>query len=241
MKQSFVNYFVIMPAAGVGSRMKSEIPKQYLTVKGKKIIEYTLNTLLNYPLFKKCVIVTHKEDEYWPSLKFHHPKLMTTSGGRKRYHSVFNGLLALKPFVNANDWVVVHDAARPFLQTSDIDKLITELGDDLLGGFLGYPLKNTIKRINEKRFTHETLDRKTLWQALTPQMFRYHWLFKALNSVIEKQQSITDEANAIELLGQNPKIIEGRSDNIKITDSHDLDLFGYYCDLSAAFKVDYIS
>ncbi|WP_218813767.1 2-C-methyl-D-erythritol 4-phosphate cytidylyltransferase [Rickettsiella endosymbiont of Dermanyssus gallinae] len=226
MKQSPSNYFVIVPAAGVGTRMKSDIPKQYLSVKGKCILEYTLNTLLNYSAFEKCVVVINARDKNWPSIKLNHPKLITTTGGNERANSVFNGLVALKPFIKENDWVLVHDAVRPFLHSSDIDKLISEIGDDPLGGLLGSPLKNTIKRIEDKHCL-ETLDRQKLWQALTPQMFRYHWLFKALNSAVEKQQTITDESNAIELLGKHPKIIEGRSDNIKITDSYDLAFFDY--------------
>lgn len=227
MKQSATNYFAIVPAAGIGTRMKSDIPKQYLTINGKCILEYTLNTLLNYPIFEKCVVVINERDKNWPSIKLTHPKLITTTGGKERANSVFNGLIALKPFIKENDWVLVHDAARPFLHPSDIDKLITEIGDDPLGGLLGSPLKNTIKRVEDKHCL-ETLDRQKIWHALTPQMFRYHWIFKALNSAIEKQQAITDESNAIELLGKHPKIIEGRTDNIKITDSYDLALFDYY-------------
>lgn len=227
MKQSSTHYFVIVPAAGIGTRMKSDIPKQYLTFKGKHILEYTLNTLLNYPLFKKCVVVINENDKNWFSLKLSHPKLLITTGGKERANSVLNGLIALKPFINENDWVLVHDAVRPFLHSSDIDKLITEIDNDPLGGLLGSPLKNTIKYI-ENDYCVETLDRQKLWQALTPQMFRYHWIFKALNSAINKQQLITDESNAIELLGEHPKMIEGRPDNIKITDNYDLALFEYY-------------
>jgi 2-C-methyl-D-erythritol 4-phosphate cytidylyltransferase len=228
MKPSSANYFVIIPAAGIGTRMKSDVPKQYLTIKGKTIIEYTLNTLLNYSAFEKCVVVINEDDKNWLSIKLTHPKLITTTGGKERSNSVFNGLVALKSFVNENDWVLVHDAARPFLHINDIDKLITEIGDDPLGGLLGSPLKNSIKRIEHKHCL-ETLDRQKIWQALTPQMFRYHWIFKALSSAIEKKQIITDESNAIELLGKHPKIIEGRSDNIKITDNCDLTLFDCYC------------
>jgi 2-C-methyl-D-erythritol 4-phosphate cytidylyltransferase len=221
MKQP-INYFVIVPAAGIGLRMQSNVPKQYLPLKGKTILEYSLHTLLNYPLFKKCVLVLHKEDKYWPLLHLNHPKLILVTGGSERYQSVFNGLLALESYVQQEDWIVVHDAVRPFLKTSDIDQLIKEIGDHPLGGLLGCPLKNTIKRVDDEQRVLETLDRRTLWHALTPQMFRYHWLFKALHSAIAKQHCITDEAHAIELLGQHPKIIKGRSDNIKITDPCDL-------------------
>ena len=228
MKQSSVNYFVIIPAAGLGTRMKNAIPKQYLTVKGKSILEHTLKSLLSYQKFKKGVVVINKTDKYWPSLQVKYSKLITAIGGQARCNSVLNGLLALKPYVKENDWILVHDAARPFIQLSDIDKLINALKDDPLGGILGTPLKNTIKYIDNKQYIFETLDRRSLWEALTPQMFRYHWLLQALSSAIEKNQAITDEANALELLGKHPKIIEGRADNIKITDPYDLTLFEYY-------------
>jgi 2-C-methyl-D-erythritol 4-phosphate cytidylyltransferase len=229
MKEAAVSYFVIVPAAGIGTRMQSHIPKQYLSVQGKSILEHTLTPFLNYPLFKKCIVVIHEKDLHWSALTLCHPKLMTAVGGKERCNSVLNGLHTLEPFVNENDWILVHDAVRPFLHVSDIDKLIHEIGDAALGGLLGSALKNTIKRADKQQRVLETLDRRALWQALTPQMFRYHWLVKALNSAIEKKQIVTDEANAIELLGQHPKIIEGRSDNIKITDRHDLALFDYYC------------
>lgn len=229
MKQSSVSYFVIIPAAGIGTRMKNDVPKQYLSIKGKSILEHTLTTLLNYSKFKKCVVLIHEEDKHWSSLQFNHPKLMTALGGQERCNSVLNGLHTLKPFVKENDWIVVHDAVRPFLQVSDIHNLIDEIGDDAIGGLLGSPVKNTIKCIDDNQNILGTLARKQIWEALTPQMFRYHWLLKALNAAIEKKQAITDEANAIELLGKHPRIIEGRSDNIKITDAHDLSLFDYYC------------
>ncbi len=229
MKQSSTRYFVIVPAAGIGTRMKNDIPKQYLVVKNKSILEHTLTTLLNYPLLKKCIVVIHEEDKHWSSLKFNHPKLLTASGGKARCDSVFNGLLALAPFANETDWILIHDAVRPYLHTTDVDKLITQLANDPIGGLLATPIKNTIKRVDEKLHVQETLERQKLWQALTPQMFRYHRLFQALQSAIEKQQPITDEAQAIELLGQHPKIIEGRSDNVKITDPCDLALFDWYC------------
>jgi 2-C-methyl-D-erythritol 4-phosphate cytidylyltransferase len=229
MKQLTTHYFIIVPAAGIGTRMENPIPKQYLMIKGKSILEHTLTSLLNYSLFKKIIVVIRKEDRHWHSLKLHHDKLITTLGGKERCHSVLKGLLALKPFATKNDWVLVHDAVRPFLHVSDIDKLITKIGDDPLGGLLGSPLKSTIKCVDSQQRVMKTLDRQTLWQALTPQMFRYHWLLEALRSAVEDQKIITDEANAIELLGQHPKLIEGRSDNIKITNSCDLTLFDYYC------------
>ncbi|MEN9916285.1 MAG: 2-C-methyl-D-erythritol 4-phosphate cytidylyltransferase [Pseudomonadota bacterium] len=226
MKKNSTNYFAVVPAAGVGNRMQIDFPKQYISINGKKILEYTLATLLNYQKFKKCVVVINKEDRHWSTLKFNSPHLLTVFGGEERCHSVFNGLLALKSFAKKNDWILVHDAARPLLHQNDIDKLIMQLDNHSVGGLLGHPIKNTVKYFNNQRL--ETLERKKLWAAVTPQMFRYHWLFNALDSAIQKNQFTTDEASAIELFGQQPKMVEGRTDNIKVTDKEDLNLLDYY-------------
>lgn len=225
MKYS-TNYFAIVPAAGVGNRMQIDLPKQYISINGKKILEYTLSTLLNYSRFKKCVVVINKKDNHWSDLQFSSPHLLTAWGGDERCHSVFNGLLALKAFAKKNDWVLVHDAVRPLLHESDIDKLIAHLDDHPVGGLLGHPIINTIKHLDNQQF--KTLDREKLWAAVTPQMFRYHLLLNALDSVINKKQFTTDEANAIELFGHHPEMIEGRKDNIKVTDKNDLNLLNYY-------------
>lgn len=229
MKENTTNYFVIVPAAGVGNRMQIDLPKQYISINGKKILEFTLTTLLRYQKFKKCVVVINKQDKYWTTLQFNSPHLLTVFGGKERSHSVFNGLLALKGFAKKNDWVLVHDAARPLLHPSDIDKLIMQVDNHSVGGLLGHTIKNTVKYLDDEHL--ETLERKKLWAAVTPQMFRYHWLFNALDSAIQKNQSITDEANAIELFGQQPKMVEGRTDNIKVTDKEDLNLLNYYLSL----------
>lgn len=229
MKEDTINYFAIVPAAGMGKRMQIDLPKQYISINGKKILEYTLATILSYQKFKKCVVVINKNDKHWSTLQLTSPHLLTVFGGKERCHSVFNGLLALKGFAKENDWILVHDAARPLLHQNDINKLIMHLDSHSIGGFLGHPIKNTVKYLDNKRL--ETLERKKLWAAVTPQMFRYHWLFNALDSAIKKNQLTTDEASAIELFGQQPKMVEGRTDNIKITDKEDLNLLNYYLSL----------
>lgn len=220
------SYFAIIPAAGIGHRMQTALPKQYISIHGKKILEYTLRTLLTYTRFKKCVVVINKKDKHWPDLQLNSSHLLTVLGGEERCHSVFNGLMALKTIAKKNDWILVHDAARPLLHQSDIDNLITHLKDHPIGGLLGHPIKNTVKQLDNQRL--ETLDRKKLWAAVTPQMFRYHWLVNALDSAIKKNHLTTDEAHAIELFGQQSKMVEGRKDNIKVTNKEDLNLLDYY-------------
>jgi 2-C-methyl-D-erythritol 4-phosphate cytidylyltransferase len=225
MKQSSTHYFAIIVAAGLGKRLNLGRPKQYGLVQGKPILAYTLDCILHYPLFEKCILVLHEQDQYWKSFVIEHPKLMVVQGGAERHHSVLQGLLALQSYAHAQDWVVVHDGVRPMLQHSDLDKLIKEVGDDPVGGLLGHPLSATLKQVSHEPRVIATLDRTAYWQALTPQLFRYHWLNQALTQAIRQHDTITDEASAIEQLGHFPKMIEGRSDNLKITYPADFELF----------------
>lgn len=225
MKQSSTHYFAIVVAAGIGRRAGLDRPKQYALVQGKPILAYTLEGILRYPLFKKCILVLPEQDTYWNTFAIQHAKLMVVSGGAERSHSVFNGLSALQTFVRRHDWVMVHDGVRPMLQHSDMDKLIQEVGQDSVGGLLGYPLSSTLKQVSPAQRVITTLDRTAYWQALTPQLFRYDCLNQALKQAIERGEPITDEASAMERLGHTPKIVEGRSDNLKITYPADIELF----------------
>ncbi len=223
-----MKYWVVVPAAGVGARIGAEVPKQYLKLHNKTILEHTLNTLLSYPLFEKILVVLSPDDVHWQTLNFFHPKLITVIGGAERYHSVLNGLQALEKLADENDWVLVHDAARPCLQHSDIDKLINQLSNHPVGGILAAPLQDTIKQADAQKHIQATLDRKTIWQAFTPQMFRYGLLKNALQTAIQNNQSVTDEASAVELLGEKPVLVEGLRSNIKITTAEDLKLAEFY-------------
>lgn len=225
MKQSSPHYFAIIAAAGLGRRLNLGCPKQYGLVQGKPILAYTLDCILSYPVFKKCILVLHEQDQYWKTFAMTHPKLVVVQGGTERHHSVLNGLLALQTWAGASDWVVVHDGVRPMLQHSDLDKLIKEVGDDPVGGLLGHPLSATLKQVGHESQVITTLDRTAYWQAFTPQLFRYHWLDQALKQAIIQHDTITDEASAIERLGHFPKMVEGRSDNLKITYPADFELF----------------
>lgn len=217
-----MKYYLIIPAAGVGARMGADTPKQYLKINNKTILEYALGCFLSDDRFEKVVIALNGNDQQFKTLRLSHPKIVTCIGGVERCHSVLNGLIALQNEANAEDWVLVHDAARPCLQKGDLDKLIDTLKDHPVGGLLGVPVRDTIKRVNGKNEAVETVDRNELWQALTPQMFRYKKLHDALCIAIQNKNKVTDDAAAIELIGEKPLMIAGDPANIKITQPIDL-------------------
>jgi 2-C-methyl-D-erythritol 4-phosphate cytidylyltransferase len=150
-------------------------------------------------------------------------------GGEERCHSVLNGMLSIKDRVDENDWVLVHDAARPCVRPDDIETLITECHNDA-GGLLGMPVKDTMKQVNPDNLITSTLNREHVWHALTPQMFRYKNLLVALTNALEQKLLVTDEAMAMEMAGYQPKMIHGSADNIKITHPDDLALAEFYLD-----------
>jgi len=217
--------WAVIPAAGVGSRMQADRPKQYLQLENKTVLEHTLDCFLHNPLIAGTCIALGDHDEYWQALAFEsQDTLIKVQGGQERCHSVFNALLHLMPIADQNDWVLVHDAARPCLRDDDITHLIQSLQYDETGGLLAIPVRDTMKRANADDEVIETLDRESLWHALTPQMFRLGVLFAAIKKALDNNQLITDEASAIELAGLYPRLIEGHSDNIKITRPDDLQL-----------------
>lgn len=212
----------IIPASGIGSRMNAPLPKQYLTVLGKTILEHTLEPFLSHPRIQRIIVAVSKTDPYYLQIEcLKHPKIEVVFGGETRANSVFN---ALKQ-INDQDWVLVHDAARPCIKHSDLDKILQI--DDENGAILAIPAVDTMKRANGNNIAY-TEDRSTLWHALTPQFFLAGLLKRAIASAFEQQQTITDEASAMELLGYSPQLIAGRSDNIKITRPEDLALAEFY-------------
>jgi len=223
-------HFLIVPASGVGSRMKSNTPKQYLKLNnGLSVLDQTLKTLLDIDQIKGCVVAIAKNDTQFEQSKFsNHSKLLATAiGGKERFHSVVSALNALKPFVKGNDWVLVHDAARPCVKDSDVINLINQLKDHPTGGLLATRVIDTIKQgINIQ--VQKTLDRSNLWQAQTPQMYRFGVLSRALDNIIQNDLSITDEASSIEALGLESILVEASKNNLKITTPEDLDLANFY-------------
>lgn len=218
-------FWAVVPAAGRGLRMGGDVPKQYLPLAGLTVIEHVLDCLLSHSRIAGVMLAISNEDEYWPRYRPHSPAkpVRVTQGGKQRSHSVLNGLYALRDELQAGDWVLVHDAVRPCLHAGDMDKLIQTLEHDPVGGILAMPLADTVKRVGDGQFISETLDRQNLWRACTPQMFRYGLLTTVLETALKSGHVPTDEAAAVET--QHPgrvRVVEGRSDNIKITRPSDL-------------------
>ena len=227
-----IQCWAVVPAAGVGKRMQADRPKQYLPLVGKTVIEHTLSRLVQSGAFQGVAVAISIEDPYWPELDIsQHPQVITAPGGKERADSVLSALKALQGQADEQDWVLVHDAARPCLTGDDIFQLIESLKDDAVGGILALSSHDTLKQVDGHSIT-ATIDRKQIWRALTPQMFRYGMLRDALQAG-EGNPAITDEASALELLGLQPKIVEGRPDNIKITRPEDLALAAFYMEQQA--------
>ena len=223
-----INFWAVVPAAGVGKRMNADRPKQYLELAGKTVIEHTLLRLLSAEVFTAVVVAISEEDPYWPDLDVSvHKKIITAAGGKERADSVLSALKAIRTVASDDDWVLVHDAARPCITKIDIHHLIDSLKTDEIGGILALSSYDTLKSVQGDNIIVGTLDRSHIWRALTPQMFRYGLLKNALEAA-EGNAAITDEASALELQGMQPKIVEGRPDNIKITRPEDLALAQFY-------------
>lgn len=218
-------FWVVIPAAGIGSRMRADRPKQYLQLAGRTILEHTLDCFLDHPRLKGLVLSLAADDPFWPALPCAtDPRIQRVEGGAERADSVLAGLLRLVELgAQEGDWVLVHDAARPNLARSDLDRLLAELADDPVGGLLAVPARDTLKRIGADGRVAETVDRSLIWQAYTPQMFRFAALHRALADALVAGVAVTDEASALEWAGQAPKLVEGRADNLKITRPEDLE------------------
>jgi len=224
-------YWVIIPAAGVGSRMGVDKPKQYIPVNGKTIIEHTLDCFLQREEIEKIIVAISSTDEYWPDLSVSkNEKVITAPGGAERYQSVLNSLHVLTDKATENDWVLVHDAARPCLNQSVIDRLIITLRSHDIGGILALPCRDTMKRANSMGEIDETVERDKLWHAQTPQMFRFGKLLSAIEDAFNKNIMITDESMAMERAGYQPLLVHGQQENIKVTHKDDLQHLNSYLD-----------
>ena len=216
-------FFAIVPAAGSGSRMASERPKQYHELLGRPLIWHALQTFCDSPQIEKVFVVLSVGDVEWNRYEWQAlgPKLVPLfCGGPSRADSVLNGLRTISDQVSQSDWLLVHDAARPCLASWQLQKLIHELQHHEVGGLLAVPVADTLKRDNGHGHVEATVSRDRLWQAQTPQMFRYIMLRRAL----ERARSVTDEASAIEAAGLHPRLVQGDTTNLKVTYPLDLHL-----------------
>lgn len=228
-RHSSLKYWAVVPAAGVGKRMRADRPKQYLEIDGRSLLEHAISRLVANPHIEGIVVAISKEDEYWPGLELCLDKPMwVAEGGVERCHSVLNALQELATYASDDDWVLVHDAARPCVRPDDISNLIAQLTNDAVGGLLAVPVRDTMKRAGSNRHVITTEAREDLWHALTPQMFRFGKLRHALEQAIEDQALVTDESSAMELAGHEPVLVEGHADNIKVTRPEDLALATFY-------------
>jgi 2-C-methyl-D-erythritol 4-phosphate cytidylyltransferase len=224
-------FWTVIPAAGVGVRMAADRPKQYLQLAGKSILEHSLQCFLEHPCLRAVVVSLAEDDPFWPSLSCaRDPRIVRVQGGGERAYSVLNALLCLSELgAGDQDWVLVHDAARPNLCSADLDLLLAELADDPVGGLLAVPARDTLKRIGADGRVSETLDRARIWQAYTPQMFRLGALHRALAEALVSDVQVTDEASAMEWAGHFPRLVEGRVDNLKVTYPEDLHYLERLC------------
>lgn len=222
-------YFALIPAAGVGARMGSVIPKQYGQIAGKSLLQYVMETFAATPEIEHVYIVVSPDDACIASLPAVPRTTILFCGGATRQASVTNGLAAMAAEVKPQDWVLVHDAARPGLTVDLIVRLIAAVSNDPVGGLLALPVADTIKRSNAEGRALETVPRDRLWAAQTPQMFRHAALLDALRKVTE----ITDEAGAFEALGLQPRLVEGSARNFKVTRPEDMLLAERYLKGSA--------
>lgn len=218
-----LHYWLIMPAAGSGRRFGADVPKQYLELAGRTVIEHALAEFIADGRCRGIVVALDSGDRRFAGLALSRdPRVKVVPGGAQRCDSVRNGLDAIA--AAEEDWVLVHDAARPCLARSDLDALVAQLAGDPAGGLLASPLADTLKRADQGLCSVDTPSREHLWRALTPQMFRLGLLRNALHAARAAGREPTDEAQAMEWAGHSPRLVAGRADNLKVTSPADLAL-----------------
>lgn len=218
----------IVPAAGIGSRMMADRPKQYLPLLGKTVLEHTVNRLLELQYISNVVVVVSADDPYFSTLSLaNDPRVIRVVGGNERVDSVRNGVAYVVQHQLAQ-WVLVHDAARPCFESDDVDRLIAQAFKHETGAILASPVRDTMKRGNADNRIQQTVDRRQLWHALTPQCFQVSVLQHALEHAMSAGVLITDEASAMEFTGCAPLLVAGKASNIKITQPEDLALAEFY-------------
>jgi len=222
---SDIPVWAVIPAAGSGSRMHSNTPKQYLSFQDKTVLEHCLDRLLSHPGIAGAVLVLDDNDERWDKLGYQASKpLFTTHGGIERHDSVYSGLTTLQYRCGNEVMALVHDAARPLVSHDELDRVIEAARQSTAGAILATPVTDTLKKQNVRMGIESTLPREGLWRALTPQVFHLSPLLNALKRVVDEGIKVTDDAQALEMNGYAPALIEGSADNFKITAPGDLRL-----------------
>ncbi len=217
----------VVPAAGIGARMGSDIPKQYLCFDDITLLEHSLQALLRHPAILTVTVALHPEDAFADRLAlFTDPRVRRVTGGAQRADSVLAALRAVPG--EPGDWVLVHDAARPGLPEKDLQRLVEQVRSTGVGGILAEPIVDTVKYAGDDGLVAHTMDRSRLWRAQTPQMFRLGELTAALAGALERQEAITDEASAMELAGLPVQLVPGSPANFKVTAPDDLALAAWY-------------
>ncbi len=215
--------WIVVPAAGGSRRLARHVPKQHIEIAGRTLLEHALVPLLAHPSVAGGAVVLANGDEAFSRLPAAmRRRLVVATGGHERCHSVRAGLAALTEAAT-DDWVLVHDAARPCLPPEDLARLVAACIDDPVGGLLAVPVADTLKHAAPDSRVGGTAPRDGLWRAMTPQMFRYGTLAKALDAAIASGHAPDDEATAIERLGLQPRLVEGSPINIKVTHPADLE------------------
>lgn len=224
-----VNYWAVVPAAGVGKRMGGSLPKQFLALGKKTVLEHSIEGLCHGVPLKGLVLVSagHPAMASIQACHVGYP-ILRAPGGRERCHSVLNGLQVLHGRAQPDDWVLVHDAARPCVRVQDLHRLLKTAGSHPVGGLLGFHVHDTMKRADHDGNVTGTVERRGLWRAYTPQMFRYGMLHDALVQALDDGYEVSDESSAMEHAGYRPLLVEGHADNIKITHPDDLGLAEFY-------------
>ncbi|KIE64281.1 2-C-methyl-D-erythritol 4-phosphate cytidylyltransferase [Candidatus Riesia pediculischaeffi PTSU] len=237
LKNHPIKIAVVIPAAGRGVRMNLGFPKQYCKIGEKTMIEHTLSIFLDRPEISKIIVCIMDDDYLFRDLNIsREPCVQVVVGGKKRVYSVLSGLnhLLKSSFDRFLTWVIIHDASRPCLRRSDLEKVVRFIfknaGSTICGGILANPVINTIKRSTFKsgNIIEGTLDRKYLWNAMTPQFFPLYLIQKCIVYSLSRNVIITDDSSAMELCGYHPEIIVGQSDNLKVTIEEDLKLAHFY-------------
>ncbi len=237
-----MRYWLVMPAAGFGRRFDAGLPKQYAPLAGRTVLEWSLAPFLADARCAHAVVAIARGDAHWARLAQRLPagRVTAAEGGGERSESVRRALAALAGRAGDEEWVLVHDAARPCLEPADLERLLAQLAAHALGGLLAVPAADTVKRAQREAadtVVEATLDRRDLWRALTPQMFRFGRLCAALDRAHAAGRYPSDEAEALEWVGEHPRLIEAAATNLKITTPEDLVLAAAVLNARSAMRM----